>query len=144
MTIQELAREYANLFCCGKRLNGDNYLFIEEKNTKLLDLIHQFHKGLMPDDYIYQFTYEALEAIAEHDNIDNICLEADIYNNDLLKWVSSNLIRADYVDQAVEDYVYKDFYTALSMGQSKEKEEILILVRNKLESILEDINNEEI
>lgn len=143
MTIQELARQYADLFVTKKRDNGDTYLCIEldDKNPELMDLIRNAHDGLMPDDYKYQFIHDALEAIAlveVEDDLNNIDLEPDIYNCDLLKWVSSNLTRAAYVDDAIRDYEYDGLFNALQNGQSYEKNEVLHSVLSSLTSIIEN------
>jgi hypothetical protein len=136
MTIQELARQYADMFITAQRDNEETYLTLRDSNDNLMSLIRDAHGDMMPDDFKYQFIHEALEAIAETDDIDDINLEPDCYNRDLVKWVSSNLIRASAVDEAVENYSYKCFYSALRMGQSAEKEEVLYFVRSSLESIL--------
>jgi hypothetical protein len=143
MTIQELARSYTDLFVTGKRTNGNEYLFIKpfiktEAAENLKQLVHDAHNDMLPDDYKYQFIYEALEAISESDNPDEIQLESDVYNSDLLKWVSSHLTRASYVDEAVETWEYRSFFEALSAGQYQEKNDVLAIVRYSLEKILKD------
>lgn len=143
MTIQELATKYLSLFITKTRDNGKKFLCLKDADENLSQLIYEAHNKMLPDDYKYQFIYEALESIAESDDLDCINMEADIYNNDLLNWVSSNLTRADYVDEAVANYEYKDFYTALSYGQLMEKEEVLAYALTSLENILEEILNED-
>ena len=146
-TIQELASEYASLFITKTRDNGDKFLCLKDKSNdeKLTDndaclsqFIYMAHDGMLPDDYKYQFIHDALEAIAETDDIDDISLEPDCYNRDLLKWLSSNLIRASYVDRAMEEiHPYDNLWQALSNGQYLEKEEVLQSVISSLNEIIE-------
>lgn len=137
MTIQELARYYADMFITAPRENGETYVTLRDSNEDLTTLIRDAHGEMMPNDYKYQFIREALEAVADSDDIDDICLEPAIYYSDLLDWVSSNLTRPTYVDEAVEELGYKDFYNSLMIGQLREKEEILYSVRSSLESLLD-------
>ncbi len=139
MTIQDLARQYADLFVTKERDNRDKFLCVEDhSNIPLMELIRNAHDEMMPDDYKYQFIHEALEGIAESDDTDDIGIEADIYNSDLLKWVSSNLTRASYVDRAIAEIDgYDNLWQALSNGQYLERYEILHSVISSLESIIE-------
>lgn len=143
MNIHQLARKYANLFVTKERPTGEKFLCVEDKTEDLDNLIRDAHNGMLPDDYKYQFIFEALQAIAENEDLDDICLEPDCYNRDLLKWVSSNLTRASYVDEAVEEIGYKDLYNAIAIGQIKEKDEILYSVRGSLNALCEGMEDEE-
>src|ERR1051326_8774615 len=141
MTIQELAQQYADLFVTKTRRDGEKYICVEnnDKSPELMDLIRTAHDGMFPDDYKYQFIHEALEAIAESADEEyiDLMLEPDIYNHDLLKWVSSNLTRASYVDQAVMDgYQYDGLLNTLINGQSYEKNEVLHSVIASLNEII--------
>jgi hypothetical protein len=148
MNIQQLARNYADLFKTGTRLQtGDKFLYVktEEVNEALLNLIRNAHGDMSPDDYKYQFIHEALEAIAESDNPEDINLEPDCYNHALLKWLSSNTIRVNYCNDAIENMLaFKDemdFMAIISMAQSLEKDEVFQSVRASLESIMEELKN---
>lgn len=141
MTIQELARKYADSFETGTRItSGEKFLMIKEEykdDESLKNLIYDAHDGMLPDDYKYQFIHEALEAIAECSDPDNIQLESDVYNINLLKWVSSHLTRSSYVDETVENWKYTSFFQVLAAAQYEEKREVLSSVRFSLEKILE-------
>lgn len=138
MNIQELAQQYASWFETATRGLDTNFIRLKTTDENISTLIYEAHKGSLPDDYKYQFVHEALELIAEYEELDEIGVEADIYNSDLLKWLSSNLNRADYVDEAVSEYGYENLYTALRYGQMLEKDEVLQSVRRSLDKILED------
>jgi hypothetical protein len=136
MTIQELATQYASWFETAKRGDDTDFLRLKTEDENIRDLIHSAHGNMMPDDFKYQFIHEALEAISECDeDIENILLEPDCYSKDLLKWVSSNLTRASYVDEVVDQYGYENFYNCLMLAQSEEKQQVLYSVRASLEKI---------
>jgi hypothetical protein len=139
--LKKYASKALKEFTSKKRANGESFWCLKDgKNKKWVqDMIQKAHCGMLPDDYKYQFAYESLLAIADTDNADDITLESDIYNSDLLQWVSSNLTRSEYVNEAVSEYGLdiKDFdlYKVLSMGQYMEKQEVLGIVRNELEKM---------
>lgn len=141
-TIQELAAQYASWFETATRGDDTDFIRLKTEDENIKQLIRAAHNDMMPDDYKYQFIHEALEAIADSDDIDEISLEPDCYNRDLLKWVSSYLTRAYYVDEAVENSAYENFYSALMLGQLTEKEEVLYSVKESLEKILETLNED--
>lgn len=109
------------------------------------DVCYEAHGSMMPDDHKYAFIVEALDALAENEDPDDIDLEADIYNADLLKWVSSHLERAGYVEEAIEESggEHPGFFESLMMGQAAEKREVLYSVRQSLEKRIEDEPEEE-
>jgi hypothetical protein len=140
MNIEELAQQYADCFETATRIDGTDFIRLKTKNEDITNLIREAHRNMMPCDIKYQFIHDALEAIAESDDIDDIYLETDIYNSDLLKWVSSNLTRAYYVDEAVGEMGYENFYTSLRDGQLRERDEVLCSVKNSLENILKTLD----
>lgn len=140
MTIQELARKYADSFETATRKDDTNFIRLKTEDENIKNLIYDAHNGMLPDDYKYQFIHEALEAleaIAECSDPDDIQLESDVYNSDLLKWVSSHLNRSSYVDETVKNWEYTSFFQVLAGAQYEEKREVLSLVRFSLEKILE-------
>lgn len=146
MNIQQLAKQYADWFETAIRNNGTDYIRLRTEDAQIKNLIYEAHDDMLPDDYKYQFIHEALEAIAEHDDIEDINLEPDIYNCDLLKWVSSHLSRASYCNDAIENMLgfqdEMDFMAIVSMAQSLEKDKVLQSVRTSLEEICATLNEE--
>lgn len=143
--LQKLA---AVLYDCleeKERVNGEKFLCIKnnlKKSTeeKIRNLIHAAHGEFLPDDFRYNMIGSALSSIAagslDDENIYEIAgLEVDIYNSDLLKWVSSNLSRSEYVNDAISEYGWPgDVMAAITMGQSKEIQEIFSTVLHYLEN----------
>lgn len=82
---------YMNYFCGKKRPNGEYFVFLSDDSPKILDdFVYDLHTELgkgLPNDWIYEQLGEAFYAF-EKDKIelDDLCLEADIYTYDLLDW----------------------------------------------------------
>lgn len=141
MTIQELAKKYADWFETAVGKDDIDYLRLKKRDENISNLIYAAHDKMLPDDFKYRFIREALEIISESSEIEDIQLEADIYNSDLLKWIGSDLHRGYYVDQAIDDMcdgTYPGFFESLRYGQYAEKMEVLHSVILSLEKILED------
>lgn len=150
MNIQQLAKQYADQFVTKTRANGDTFLCLRDDiktqaNKELTNLIYDAHDDFAPDDYKYQFIYEALKSLSEHNDPDDIQLEADVYTADLLKWVSSNLKRIHYCDEAISTFISIEsllsFTNILGEGQYQEKRDVLASVRNSLEQLCEEQTN---
>lgn len=145
LTVQELASMYVKYFETAKRGNQEEFIRLKEgAPSELKDLIRDAHEGMLPDDETYRFIHDAMLIIADiedtdepHEQIDS---DVDVYNSDLLAWVSSNLARAEYVDDAVKDFGYPEeggLFKALMMGQYKEREEVYYSVLKGLQKIIE-------
>lgn len=109
------------------------------------DMNHKAHGDTLPNDYVYEFIVDALHLISQceteeqmQDRINEI--EADVYNGQLLAWVSDNLTFAEYVNEAVKEFgIYnKDFdlYTVLAYGQKAHREEVAYSVLSSLKEQL--------
>lgn len=105
----------------------------------LNDMCRDAHDDMLPDDFVYSVIEDALDAIIDQDgDAEDVSLEADTYNRDLLAWLSSNLDRASYCDEACEEYgveASEGIMHFISMGQHYEKRQILANVVNSLENI---------
>lgn len=147
ITIQQLAAQYTELFITKTRDNGDRFLHLHDSvddNHPLHKLVYNAHDGMMPDDYKYQFVLDSLNDISESDDTYDIYLEADCYTSNVLKWLSSNLTRLGYCDEALErSYNLKSISELITAGQQIEMEEVLDSVRTSLQPIVDNINNQE-
>jgi hypothetical protein len=142
-TIKELADQVYAQFEKRTRDNGREFWVLKDgKPEWVQDLCHEAHGDMAPDDWKYQFVLEAVAAFSEADDPDDVQLEADVYNSELLQWLASHLARAGYVDEAVQEYGIgtKDFdlMSCIGLGQLREKEEVLSIVRNYLERMAEE------
>ena len=137
VTLQELANRVLARLETKTRDNGNDFISLSSGTAPWMkELARTAHAGMLPDDFKYAFIQEALQAISEHDDADDALdsLEADVYNADLLAWLSSNLTRSSYVDEAVSNFgAASDTMQNIQMGQVEEKREVFNLVRTALE-----------
>jgi hypothetical protein len=139
--VQKKAINALKWFETKNRDSGESFYSLKDSAPQeLKDMIRAAHDKMLPDDYKYAYVVDALEAVEAYEDIDNIEseIEADVYNSDLLKWLSSNLTRAEYVDEYVEEFGIsglKDFdlYKIISGGQYLERVEVFNVVRSFLE-----------
>lgn len=148
--IKKLAQWYYDRLHQDKRDNGDRfYKFCKsvsadgkeeeslpkDEEERCRELAFAAHAGMLPDDWKYEFVNESLGAIADASDLDEIELEADIYNADLLRWLGSHLERPGYCDEAVSDGLVEDkadTMTRIQCGQYLEKREVCALVLQHL------------
>lgn len=100
------------------------------------DMVYEAHDGMLPDDYKYEFAQEAVDAIADADDVEDVRLEGDVYVSDLLAWLNTNVCRMAYCDEACEEYGLEaatDLETRMRVGQEAEKAEVLGIVLRCLE-----------
>lgn len=123
--------------------DGDAYVrVIEGAPGWVTDLCHHAHGEMFPDDWRYRAIRDALEAIMEADDLDDAGAEyadgmVDVYTGARLAWLSSNLNRVGYCDDAQDEYGSEDqSVTALiGQGQYQEASEVFGLVRGFLEKL---------
>jgi len=149
-TIQELAAEATSWFETAKRPDAtrDDY-FVRVKDGApawVGELVHAAHGGLfLPDDWRYQAIRNALEWIAEADEPEDGAGEfaesaVDVYNDELIVWLGSNLNRIGYCDEAASEFGYDDdsdrgVMGMISMGQYVEASEVYSLVLYALQGV---------
>jgi hypothetical protein len=164
VTVHSLAREMYEAFESDKRDNGDTFWKLKDGSPEWMkDVCFQAHKdgspgimgepgqgAMMPDDYRYEFIFEAVSSIEEADedaDLDEVRdeIEADIYTYDLTKWLNSRADRIGYVDEAVSELGHSDMGIIgdIMMGQIAEKQEVFDRVREALEKLAEDSEDEE-
>jgi hypothetical protein len=143
-TIHSLAQEYLAYFEQKERDGRKFWVTKDERPEELRDLIHEAHGDMMPEDWKYEFVVDALDAIAEERDEDSI--EADVYNRDLLNWLSSHLDRPGYCNQYAAEYGINpekfDIINVISGGQYLEKLEVYHSVVKSLEEIIENLEED--
>lgn len=132
MSIEDKAKEALGWLVSDKAREGKTFLR-DGAPERVIDLVREAHGDFLPDDYRYEYIKESLELIAQDVEDAEESLEADTYNADLLKWVSSNLNRMAYVDQALEECKCAFLGEYLAIGQLTERQEVFTLVLSSLE-----------
>lgn len=148
MTVQELATEALEYYRQSTAEEREGiYVHTDNAPEWVVDMTRNAHGDMMPDDWKFKFVVEALEAISEADEGEEedelYEWEPDVYNHVLLQWVSSNLGRMGYVDEAVDNYGWTDLARALMAGQKTEFEWVAASVLKSLRDRLEELEAEE-
>ncbi len=152
MDIKTLAAWYNKQAKQDKRDDGSKfYKFVcanevDEERCRALAFAAHGDGDMLPDDWRYEFIVEALSALSETDDPDEIELEADVYTSDLTRWLNSRNSRLGYCDEAVREGLVSesaDMSARLTGGQYMEKREVLALVREYLEDEASTITEDE-
>jgi len=149
-TIQSLAKQLYSHTETKIRDSGEEFITLSEDAPDwAIDIVRAAHGEFLPDDWRYNFIAESCQTIIEYeDDLDSgrESLQPDVYNGELLKWLSSNLLRPSYVDEAVSEYsvTTKDFsiMQVIAWGQLKEKEEVFTQLFLALEQLAENNGSE--
>jgi hypothetical protein len=140
-TLQSLAETTRKYFTTDTRTDGTEFIKGSDDAPEWVkEMCQDAHGKMFPDDWRYAFIVEALDALADHDDPDDISMEADIYTHELTAWLASRVDRSCYCDQAMEEYGSKfpGVFAVLSLGQIAEKEEVLASVRAFLETRIDN------
>lgn len=145
-TVKELVSEvYTNLVY---NLEEDKVYMKNPGNPQWVsDVIHACHyDGMLPDDFVYKqiynLCYGILQMLPDEDPYD-FNVEADCYTDDLIRWLSSNLTRVYFMDEAIETlcknhHIVPTFDAVLSHAQLLEKQFILNTMLDFIERRLDD------
>lgn len=144
-TVQTWAKEAAGYFTTMTRDNGDVITITKDDRPDWLTaLIRETHGDMLPDDWRYKMIEEALDAIAEAEDLDEAETEyaddVDVYTSNLTEWLSSRADRHGYVDEAVAQYGHADggVMDDIARGQAQERSEVFASVRASLEALAEE------
>lgn len=131
-TISEMAK-VANGFLI--RTDKDVVILKDDRPDWVQELCHSAHGDMLPDDWRYEFIQDALNALEEDEDnepdVDNLYP----YNADRLDWLSSNLNRAGYCDEAMEEIggEFSGIFDTIAIGMQAELREVFALVRDALD-----------
>lgn len=132
------------------RDNGDEFVTRKDSAPEWVqNVCQEAHDGMMPDDWRYGAIQALVANLSDNDSDEwenlqhGICDDnVDVYNAELLNWVSSNLTRAEYVSEAVEEMGVPepfDLYKTLQYGQYREMEEVYSSLVSSIEERAEDL-----
>ncbi len=136
-TIKETARALADAFETATRDNGDEFQRLRDGSPEWMkEAIYAAHRDgeMMPNDWSYKLAdlmashiADTLDYDSENDLHDIISNGADIlvpdYNGERLAWLASNLNRASYVDEMIEECGWPKsggLYLAIAYGIAHE------------------------
>lgn len=130
--MERKAGELAEAFETRTRGDGDDavkfYTLKDGSPQWMTDVVRAAHGDFLPDDWRYRAIASAAEALAEGaDDVEWSDEMIDTYGHDLLRWLSSNLNRAYYCDEALEEGLVSPFrplYDRIGAGQYVELREV--------------------
>lgn len=151
-TKNRIMQFFANQFETRERENGQTFVCLGENRPEWCqNVARESHGDMMPDDYRYKWISHGAETLADipadeweeriHEIADGM---VDVYNFNLLEWVSSNLSRAEWVNDAVHNGLVDvsgdfDLYRAIMAGQYEEIRETLVTLVEEIESLADDV-----
>lgn len=141
-TVRDLARAMAGRFTTRTRADDTKYVCLtDEAEEWMRDVAREAHNDMLPDDWRYDAIASAVEFIASEDDYDDRLDEwadgmVDVYSWDLIAWLGSQAARAEYVQEARDEWgdAGESIYDELSRGQFFELREVVSLVVQSLEA----------
>ena len=146
MTIKTLAQIGVNSFTqkqCDKSRMPDEYIYIRKDDAPewVTQLVKEAHGEMFPDDYKYKFVVDALEALADADDIDTaeeIMREGiELYTYKLIHWVQSHTDRLAMANEHGKEFEADTIEAFLTGGQFNERWDVFSLVLSTLETLAE-------
>ena len=149
--IYKLAGEAHGYFEYATRADDESRYARTKPNTPgwVQDLVHDAHGDMLPDDWRYACVMSALDWIHEHESDDSHEFAdgmADVYTSARFAWLSSNLSRQGYVDEALADFGWEPdsgIAAAIGLGQYAEASEVFGSVWHSLEERAKELDEEE-
>ena len=122
---------YLDCFTISKHSDGTNFVhLIDSAPEALRELVRSIHFEhffeCFPNGWVYHTIYSAFEELAL-DDLDNITIEADIYNTELTTWLNDNcnLFAHEYCNEILEQGMqFKDIMGIISSAQQMAKTRI--------------------
>jgi hypothetical protein len=123
------------------RDDGTTYTTLTDEHPDWLhDAVYEAHDDELPNDWRYETCAQVAEAIDEGDTDASTIADSltDIYNADLLAWVSGNLGRMSDVDEAMEDGSHDSLASLLMAGQYRCIERMAQILLDAVDEAEED------
>lgn len=86
------------------------YCIADDAPDWVVDAVRDCHDGELPNDWRYETVAAIFDCVADgwDDSAEIANGLTDIYNSDLLQWLSDNATRADYIDEARAEWLTGD------------------------------------
>jgi len=142
--IKNLAQIGVNSFHtvkCDKDRQPNEFFYLKNDDAPqwVIDMAKEVHGDMLPDDYKYAYIVDALEALAEADDVDNarsiIHDSVDIETYRLFHWVQSHTERLGRANDASDEFVLDTIEGFLTAGQYIERDEVFTIVLDTLENL---------
>lgn len=143
--------DYRNYFKQLKRDDGKHFLMVtDESPVELKNFIHSVHSvyffKCLPNDWIYSIIQRAFEEL-HLDSLQDITIEADIYNHDLAYWFydNCNQYAHEYCNEWLEEFgngCKLDMIEIIRNGQEMAKKRIYCEVNDFIQQQKEVKNDQ--
>lgn len=148
-TLHTLARQMSQSFESGTRsTTGETFRRLKDDSPEWMTTVcRRAHDDarLLPDDWRYSFIEEVVDALAEHEDVDDARsrLEPDIYTHDLTAWLHSLIGRVYYLDEALTEFGgFSNGFQLLAAAQMLEKDEVFHQVVAAFEEQLDEMEQD--
>ena len=146
-TIVTVAKEIYDNMEYKTRDNGDKYCILKNDIEWQREIIRESHLNRFPSDDVYDRINTILSIICElaDDATDDdireavYSIEADIYTNDLTKWLNNNNNNVYYLDDAIASACSKDGFQLLAFAQSTYIQEIGHALINAIQEYIDGL-----
>ena len=147
-TIEAVASEAYGWFTTTLRGEDTITVLKDDAPQWVTDLVHEAHgDGFLPDDWRYDSIRSALESISEGDEDGSEWADGnvDVYTGRRITWLASNMQRASYVDEAVEELGHSDqgITGDIGVGQYAESVEVFGLVLQAVQERVDELESEQ-
>lgn len=129
------------------RDDGVSYVTLADEHPDwLYDAVHAAHDDELPNDWRYATCRSIAEMIDDGttDAAEIADALTDVYNANLLAWVSDNLGRMAYVDEALAEGSYDTLAGALMAGQFRCIEQMAQVLLDAADEDADDAEAEEV
>jgi hypothetical protein len=131
-TLAETAGEYFTL----RRRGDETFTTLRDDAPDWVrDIVYRAHGGMLPDSWRYDRIRDAFRAIADglEDASEFAADAVDVYADERLRWLASNLNRPAYCDEAGREFGSPgDILELIGFGQYLEAAEVFGLVLDGL------------
>ena len=143
--IKNLAQIGVNSFYtvkCDKDRQPNEFFYLKNDDAPkwIKDMVREVHGNMFPDDYKYAYIVDALEALAEADDVDTarsiVHENVDIETYRLFHWVQTHTDRLARANDASDEFVLDTIEGFLKAGQYMERDEVFTIVLDTLENLV--------
>ena len=137
-TIQKDKEDKSKFICFGDVLSNNEDLkkILFDAGFKIMDFYYNTLDNAFNDIANYLESHDLEDLKNDFEVYDYA--EADVYNTDLLKWVSADFENTYFCDDVIAEYDPKSFIKILCMAQQRQKEAIYYMALELIKYLIEE------
>jgi len=148
------AEALSRAFVTDKRADGTTFVHMaDDAEEWMREAVREAHGDMPPDDFKYRMCEEVADRLADRDSDEWDDAQGeecdglvDVYNSGRLRWLSSSLYRAAYIDEARDEGLIgsnADEFERIGVGQYVEYREIWGVLQRACEEAGDDMADDE-